>query len=293
MPSPALPETLSAFEELRLPDGRNLDFRISGPETGMPLVFHHATPGAGTPLRTIDRALHDHGFKTVRTSRPGYGGSTRHAGRAVVDVVGDIRALLDWIGVEECVVVGGGPHALACAARLRGVRAALVIASVAPYGAGFDFMEGMGEGNLIEFRTAEGGEEALRTLVAAASDEIRSTPAENVVESLPAADRAVLTEELGEDLAAGFEEALRAGIDGWVDDDLAFTKPWGFEVEEIAIPTALWLGSADRMVPFAHGQWLTAHIPGVVAHLEEGEGHLSIALGAIDQMIDEFKACSG
>ncbi len=188
---------------------------------------------------------------------------------------------------------GGGPHALACAARLRGVRAALVIASVAPYGAGFDFMEGMGEGNLIEFRTAEGGEEALRTLVAAARDEIRSTPAENVVESLPAADRAVLTEELGEDLAAGFEEALRAGIDGWVDDDLAFTKPWGFEVEEIAIPTALWQGSADRMVPFAHGQWLTAHIPGVVAHLEEGEGHLSIALGAIDQMIDEFKACSG
>ena len=57
---------------------------------------------------------------------------------------------------------------------------------------------------------------------------------------------------------------------------------------EIAVPTCLWQGDADLMVPFAHGQWLAAHIPGVTAHLEAGEGHLSIAVGALDRMLDEL-----
>jgi hypothetical protein len=42
------------------------------------------------------------------------------------------------------------------------------------------------------------------------------------------------------------------------------------------------------MVPFAHGEWLASHVPGVSAHLEQGEGHLSIGLGAIDRMLDEL-----
>jgi pimeloyl-ACP methyl ester carboxylesterase len=54
------------------------------------------------------------------------------------------------------------------------------------------------------------------------------------------------------------------------------------------VPTYLWQGSEDLMVPFTHGQWLAAHIPGVVAHLEQGEGHLSIGVGATDRMLDEL-----
>jgi hypothetical protein len=41
------------------------------------------------------------------------------------------------------------------------------------------------------------------------------------------------------------------------------------------------------MVPFHHGEWLAQHIPGAVAHLEEGEGHFSVAVGALGRMLDE------
>jgi pimeloyl-ACP methyl ester carboxylesterase len=107
---------------------------------------------------------------------------------------------------------------------------------------------------------------------------------------VPPVDVAVLTGEFAEDLASEFRQALSVGVDGWLDDDLAFTRPWGFELADIAVPTYLWQGSDDLMVPFAHGRWLAGRIPDVTAHLEQGEGHLSIGIGALDRMLDELAA---
>ena len=87
-----------------------------------------------------------------------------------------------------------------------------------------------------------------------------------------------------------FREALKNGVDGWNDDDLAFTVPWGFDLSAITVPTFVWQGSADLMVPFAHGQWLAANVPGATAHLLDGEGHLSVGVGAMPQMLDELRA---
>jgi len=55
----------------------------------------------------------------------------------------------------------------------------------------------------------------------------------------------------------------------------------------------IWQGSDDLMVPFAHGQWLALHFPQASVHLEQGEGHLSIGLGALDRMLDELIAAGG
>jgi pimeloyl-ACP methyl ester carboxylesterase len=105
---------------------------------------------------------------------------------------------------------------------------------------------------------------------------------------LPEVDRAVMTAEFADDMVASFHEALVTSVDGWVDDDLAFVRPWGFGLGEITIPVTIWQGSDDLMVPFAHGEWLAANVPGATAHLEAGEGHLSIGVGAIEQMLDEL-----
>jgi pimeloyl-ACP methyl ester carboxylesterase len=282
---------------LELPDGRRLDIEISGPDGGLPLVFHHGTPGSVKRFGVIERAAHERGLRLVTFSRAGYGASTRLPGRSVADVAADVAAVLDHLDAPRCLVAGwsgGGPHALATAALLPDrVAGALVIAGVAPWDAdGLDFLAGMGEQNIDEFGLAVQGEAAIRPGLEAEAVALRSASVADLVKGLdtllPEIDRAVMTDEYGANLTANFAEALRLGVDGWLDDDLAFVRPWGFAVADIAVPTFVWQGSEDLMVPFAHGQWLAGHIPGVTAHLEAGEGHLSIGVGAIGPMLDEL-----
>ena len=288
--------------KVRLPDGRHVDFRVYEPADGLTLVFHHGTPAAGIPNRGLLRAAQARGLRVVTISRPGYGGSDRQPGRDVVGVAADTAAVLAELGVNRCVVAGwsgGGPHALACGARLPAAAAVLVIAGIAPYDAGgLDWLAGMGEDNITEFRAALDGEDTLRPVLLAAREELADATAADLVTSLdsllPDVDRAVLTGEFAEHMLAAIRDGLVTGVDGWLDEDMAFTRrPWGFSLDEITVPVMIWQGSEDLMVPFAHGQWLADRMPAAVAHLEHGEGHLSIGLGSMDRMLDELVAAAG
>jgi pimeloyl-ACP methyl ester carboxylesterase len=282
---------------ITLPDGRDLELEVTGPADGDLLLFHHGTPGASSQLEQFARQAHERGLRLVTWSRPGYGASSRQAGRTVADAVGDVSAILDQLGADTCLVAGwsgGGPHALACGALLGDrVRAVLCIAGVAPYEAeGLDWMAGMGEDNVEEFGATLRGEEPLRayldearaTLVDVAPDQV----AGELESLLPPVDKAVMSGDFVEWLAANFRQAVARGVDGWLDDDLSFAGSWGFDVANVAVPSYVWQGSDDLMVPFSHGEWLAAHVPGVEAHLEQGEGHLSVGLGAMDRMLDSL-----
>ena len=284
---------------ITLRDGRALEIELSGPDDGPVLLFCHGTPGASAQLGVHAREAAERGMRLVTWSRPGYGASTRRAGRTVADDVDDAAAVLDQLGADTCLVAGwsgGGPHALAAGALLGDrVRGVLCIAGVAPYDAdGLDFLAGMGEDNIEEFGEALKGEAPLRAWLDNVRPEVVNVSADEVAASLdsllPPVDEAALTGELAAYLASGFRQAVSVSMDGWLDDDLAFTRPWGFDLGAITVPTYLWQGSEDLMVPLAHGQWLAERIPGVVARLEPGEGHLSILTGAVDRMFDELAA---
>ena len=207
--------------------------------------------------------------------------------------------MLDHLDADRCLVAawsGGGPHALACGALLPDrVVGVLSIASVAPFAAdGLDWSAGMGDENVEEFGAAAGGEAALRPYLDAVRGEMVQITGEDLSRSmatlLPPVDLAALTGEFADDLAASFRAAVANGIDGWLDDDLAFLQPWGFEPADVTVPTLLWQGVEDLMVPVSHGRWLAANLPKVTPHLEPGEGHLSVTLGGIGRMLDELVA---
>lgn len=282
---------------IELPDGRALDLEVTGPADGEVLLFHHGTPGAVTQQRTMQRAAHARGLRLVTFSRPGYGSSSRLPGRRVADVAADVTTVLDHLQVDRCLVAGwsgGGPHALACGAlvadRVTGV---LSIASVAPDGlSDLDLLAGMGAQNIEEFQLARRGEDALRPYLLTEAEALAHVDAAGLIEGmsslLPQVDRDVMTNEVGEDMVTSFAEGLRPGVDGWLDDDLAFVQPWGFALSAVSVPVVIWHGSDDLMVPFSHGEWLSRNVSGATSRLVQGEGHVSLAVGAIDRMLDDL-----
>jgi pimeloyl-ACP methyl ester carboxylesterase len=286
------------------PDGRTLEVLVAGPQDGYPLVLHHGTPQAAVADPTIERPAAERGLRVIAYSRPGYGGSTPRADGAttatVADDATDTATILDHLGYDDFVTLGwsgGGPRSLACAALLPGrCRAATCGVGIAPR-AGFDgdIRDGMGEENVEEYTAALAGQEALEAYLTTQTGLFAVTGAEVAAalgDLVPPVDRAALTGELAETLAAGLHRAGAQGIVGWRDDDLTHLRPWGFDVGAITVPVAIWQGREDRMVPFAHAEWLAAHVAGARAHLVEGEGHLSL-LAKMPVILDDLLDLAG
>jgi pimeloyl-ACP methyl ester carboxylesterase len=288
---------------LTLPDGRRLDVWASGPADGPTLVYHLGTPSSGLPSEAMLAATADRGLRLVTWSRPGYGDSTRAPGRSVADVVADTTAVMDHLGVERTYVAGwsgGGPHALACAALMPArVLATATLAGLAPYSArGLDWFADMGAENVEEFNAALDGPEALIGFKERAWPIFSQLSGPDVAAAfgdlVDDVDRATASDPVfGEFLAANMREALRGGYWGWFDDDMAFARPWGFDLASIGGRVDVWQGAHDRMVPFGHGQWLAAHVGGAVAHLLPEHGHLSLVVDSFPAILAALLATTG
>ncbi|MEU8813524.1 alpha/beta hydrolase [Actinoplanes sp. NPDC048796] len=288
------------MERIDLPDGRTMEYLVEGPTGGLPLVFHHGTPSGAVRYEPVFASAVRHGLRIIMPSRAGYAGSTPHPGRRVADVAADVAALLDGLEAAHFVTIGwsgGGPHALACAARLPGrCLGAALIAGVAPYRApGLDWLAGMGEENIAEFGAAAQGVPQLDQLLTRMAEGLARVTGADVAEAfgdlLSGVDKQALTGEFADYLAESSRYAVSAGVAGWREDDLAFLADWGFKVEDVKVPVAVWQGAEDRMVPPAHGQWLATHVPGAEAHLLPAEGHLSLLAG-IDAVVESLLAHS-
>jgi pimeloyl-ACP methyl ester carboxylesterase len=279
-------------------DGRVLEALVGGPDDALPLVFHTGTPSGLVWNAPLAEAAAARGLRTVLYARPGYGGSTPQPGRLVADAAADVDKILERIGADEFVTAGwsgGGPHALACAALLP-VRclAAATIAGAAPYDSpGLDWMAGMAEENHEEFRAALAGDADLTTFLNGEAGSLREISAAQVADGLGGllseTDKAALTAEFADHLAASLRAAVTPGIDGWRDDDLAFTRDWGLSLDALghATPVAIWQGDQDRMVPGTHGAWLAANIPLARARFRPGEGHLSL-INRLGEILDDL-----
>ncbi|MGA8206538.1 MAG: alpha/beta hydrolase [Candidatus Dormiibacterota bacterium] len=265
-------------------DGRRLMFAEWGDPEGLPVFSLHGTPNCRLHRHPNQALVRSTGVRVITYDRPGYGGSDRQRGRLVANCVEDVAAIADALRLDRFAVSGtsgGGPHALAVAALLgeRVTRAACVV-GVAPYQAlGQGWFAGMDPENVTEFGWALEGEDRL-TVELERLDERRrqrvsDDPSKILSEfNLPPSDRAVLArEDLLEVRRESTFESTRNGVGGWVDDDIAFISSWGFDPASIEVPTLIWYGTADVMVPPSHGEWLFRAIPGAVVRLDQ-LGHM-------------------
>lgn len=277
---------MTTSTDVRAADGRILRVHDGNDAlTGEPtltVLWHHGSPQTGALLAPVLDAAVSRGIRLLSYGRPGYGGSTPNPERDVASAAADVAAIADNLGLERFAVMGasgGGPHALACAALLHDrVLATVTLASIAPFDAdGLDWYAGMADSGAVR-AAADGG----RSARAAFEETAVFDPASFIDADYAALDGdwSALGADVGLATAGG-----PAGLGGLVDDHVAFTRPWGVDLADIRTPTLIVQGAEDRVVPLAHGRWLSDHLPNGEAWWHTLDGHISV-LDAVPRAFD-------
>ena len=266
-------------------DGRTLAVQENGDPDGIPVLVHMGSPNSRHLYPPISADAAARGLRLISYDRPGYGGSTSSPDRSVADCAADARAICAALGIDRVAmwgISGGGPHLLACAALLPDlVVAAASLASPAPYGAeGLDWFAGMGQDNADDFRLMQEDMAASRAKMVKDREGLLATPVADLGKSLESlltpTDAAALTGELAEYLSWSMKDGLAPGMEGWWEDSVAFSGPWGFDLAQISVPVLVVHGRQDMFVPFGHGEWLAAHVPGAEPWLLDDDGHVTL-----------------
>lgn len=267
-------------QDVTLADGRIVRaFEVRPVPYGsrLALAWHHGSPQTGAPLAPVIAAAAARGIHLFSYARPSYGGSSDHVGRTVVSAGEDVAAVADALGIGDFAAMGasgGGPHALAGAAALRGrVTGVVTLAGIAPFTREIDWFEGM---------ASPGG--IASAFEGRAARELFEQTAEFDPGQFTARDYAAL-EGAWSSLNDDVSRSQGFGMNGLIDDDVAFAMHWGFELADVASRVLIVQGADDRVVPPAHARVLADHIPGAEQWARPGDGHISV-LDAVPAAMD-------
>ena len=271
---------------LELRDGRTVGYATWGDPDGAPVLIGHGTPGsrlALSPGLDDPEWIRQQRLLFIGIDRPGYGYSDPWPEATLLDCAGDFVRVADDLGLERFAALGfsgGAPYVLALGVlvpqRLRGVDVVSGLGMLDRPGA----LEGMSEGDVEEIKMAGEAPDELATARGEAARAIQEDPEgmfAGLSEELPGVDRRALERpEVRAVLIETFQEAVRQGATGWIDDELRQVRPWPFRLEEISgVDVRLHHGEADVLVPAHHAKHLAEGIPGSRLQLYPDEGHLS------------------
>jgi pimeloyl-ACP methyl ester carboxylesterase len=290
LPSRRLAVTIS--ESYHLQDGRRLGYAEFGDHSGRPVFYFHGLPGSRLEARLLDGPARRNGIRVIAVDRPGFGLSDFQAKRVIADWPRDINELADALDLDRFAVVGnsgGGPYAAACARYL------------APRLTGAVLVCGLGQ--LPERNAFTGMAPWVKAVLGAARSSrwllnfivrmvvfcLRYFPEQALnfmaMKASPPDSKVLHEPRVRQILRAAFQEAVRQGGQGGIYELQLFTRPWGFRLEEISVAVEIWYGGKDRTVPPSLGAAQAAAIPRRQVHFFEEEGHFSLPVRHMDEIM--------
>jgi pimeloyl-ACP methyl ester carboxylesterase len=268
---------------LRLDDGRALAFSELGDPNGTPVFAFHGTPGSYRLFSALSDDARRLGLRVIAPDRPGYGRSDYVPDRRLLDWPRDVVAIADFLGLGKFGVFGvsgGGPHAAVCAHQLAPrLLGAAIVCGIAETLSKED-ADGMMPANRLLSGLARRSQWLAWPLFAVMILALRffgQAALRFQSKQLPEPDRRVLARP--EVLAAFLDECRRmprTASRATAQDFSLFTRPWGFRLEDIAIPVDVFCGELDVNVPVAHGRRQADRIPNAKLHCFADEAHLLI-----------------
>jgi pimeloyl-ACP methyl ester carboxylesterase len=282
---------------LRRPDGRDVAWLEAGPPEGQPILRLPGTPGSRLQVRSDQSVWVDRGLRIVMTERPGFGASSPDSRLSWARHADDLAAILDALGLDSIPIYGGSgaaPYLLAFTARHPDrVKAVTIVVGAAPV----EPNEAIGliELNADGHRFARAGDRAgMVALLTPQRTALLADPLvafRAVMDRAPAHDQAIIGDPSWQAmLVRGMREALRQGVDAWVDESMLMLSDWAeFDPREVKASVTWWHGTGDRNIPLSAARRLVSRLPNATLAVWPDDGHLTPYLREGD-VLDELLA---
>ena len=279
---------------VKLADGRALGYAEYGDPMGKPVFHFHGTPSSRLEAARGHEVAVSQGIRLIGIDRPGMGLSDFQRGRSLLDWPDDVSALGEALEVDEFAVVGvsgGGAYAAACAYKIpERLSACGIVSGIGPPDIK---VEGVPQASQVVFSLARRAPWLLSPLLwwvlgrhMQDRDKAEGMLLEGA-EHRPEPDRRILESPEFMDLYyAETVEAFRQKAGGVTRDFRLYTMPWGFQLEDIRCGRVyLWHGVLDESAPVAMGKAIADKIPDCRAIFYEEEGHLSVGINRLDEVL--------
>ena len=231
--------------------GETIHYEVEG--SGPAVVLIHSL-GANSQIWAAQIVALKDRFTTIAFDTRGHGGSSAHGAATIAAAAGDLKALLDHLGIAHCHVVGlsmGGPITLLFNAANPGAVRSLVLAgtfAIPPEGSAERYAatrEALAYISMREFAVQYAAERLMPSTALevqdALADMIANVPVKAYLETM----KSVLTGEFANTLAA------------------------------IRVPTLVVTGEYDATVPPSAAEELAHSISGARFKIIPGAGHLA------------------
>jgi pimeloyl-ACP methyl ester carboxylesterase len=261
----------------RLKDGRRLAYAEYGDNDGDPAFYFHGTPGSRLEAALLHEEARRRRFRLIGVDRPGFGLSDHDPARQFDHWPDDVAELADALGFERFAVIGlsgGGPHVIACAARIpHRLTGAAIMSGAGPIDA------------YIARSRTRFGRIARRAVLPFTRLWIHpmvwfmrwSLPRTSASRMARFVDRRVLARpRIAEGFREDLIEALRPGSAGAIHEFKLHTRPWKVRLENVPMHIDLWHGDDDRIVRIDIGRYVASHLNDCEARILHNEGHLLI-----------------
>jgi pimeloyl-ACP methyl ester carboxylesterase len=257
-----------------------LSYAEFGDPTGLPVLAIHGTPGSRLMFGLTDASARERGLRIIAPDRPGYGHSDYRRNHSLMQSAEDFVTLADALEVERIAVIGvsgGGPHAIATAATMPDrVRLLALVSPVGPVAECRKQIR-MSRMHRLIFTRMGRSPQACASFFWSLRGMVRWAPGvayRALQQRVTPADRFVLNQaEVKANLQTAIREGLRPGIKGALQDLRLFCSPWGLSLAEIDVPSVMWQGSDDTIVPPSAAYHLAAKLPNCRLDVVQEAGH--------------------
>lgn len=240
--------------KITLPDGRRLSYAEYGATDGRPVILMHASNGSRLERHPDETIIERCGIRLIIPDRPGVGLSDADERITFYRFTQDVASLADHLELDRFNMIGyslGGAYALACAHRLKERIGRLVLAaSVAPFDS-LDELEGVYFPCRLLIIFGRYAPVLAKPLARFVGYQLKPESYPQVLwRDLPPVDRALVSDvAVRERIMESARENRRQGAHHVLREILQLSHPWGFALDQIDVPTTIWHGEQDRVVP--------------------------------------------